>query len=124
MSWYRQQQNQATTLQIVQCIRLWFMPGVAEVSLELVPQTGEVRFGLDIKRTEEVNQVSDFLKSCSVFEAFYQTRYHGLTCVLICILSNTCRASYASTRSQRVHQQNVQGLEGFMRKHMQAGASL
>lgn len=61
MSWYRQQQNQATTLQIAQCIRLWFMPGVAEVSLDLVPQTGEVRFGLDIKRTEEVNQVSDFL---------------------------------------------------------------
>lgn len=61
MSWYRQQQNQATALQIVQCIRLWFMPGVEEVSLELVPQTAEVRFGLDIKRTEEVNRVADFL---------------------------------------------------------------
>ncbi|KAL6129168.1 hypothetical protein ACLB2K_072521 [Fragaria x ananassa] len=53
MSWSKQQQNHATTVQIVQGIRLWFMPGVAEVSLDLVPQTGEVRFGLDIKRTEE-----------------------------------------------------------------------
>ncbi|XP_024176972.1 uncharacterized protein LOC112182690 [Rosa chinensis] len=53
VSWSKQQQHHATTVQIVQGIRLWFMPGVAEVSFDLVPQTGEVRFGLDIKRTEE-----------------------------------------------------------------------
>ncbi|KAK6162020.1 hypothetical protein DH2020_001861 [Rehmannia glutinosa] len=49
----RQQQNINTTVNIVQGIRLWFLPGVAEVSLELFPQPGEARFGMDIKRTEE-----------------------------------------------------------------------
>jgi hypothetical protein len=48
----RQQNN--TNVQRVQGIRLWFLPGVAEVSLELVPQQGEMRFGMDIKPTEEV----------------------------------------------------------------------
>lgn len=51
-SWCKQQNN--TNVQVVQGIRLWFLPGVAEVSRELVPQQGEVRFGMDIKRTEEV----------------------------------------------------------------------
>ena len=51
-SWCKQQNN--TNVQVVQGIRLWFLPGVAEVSLELVPQRGEVGFGMDIKRTEEV----------------------------------------------------------------------
>ncbi|KAK6119646.1 hypothetical protein DH2020_046612 [Rehmannia glutinosa] len=49
----RQQQNINTTVNIVQGIRLWFLPGVAEASLELFPQPGEARFGMDIKRTEE-----------------------------------------------------------------------
>ncbi|XP_062159873.1 uncharacterized protein LOC133867183 [Alnus glutinosa] len=47
----RQQNN--TNVQRVQGIRLWFLPGVAEVSLELVPQQGEMRFGMEIKPTEE-----------------------------------------------------------------------
>ncbi|XP_059455417.1 uncharacterized protein LOC132185668 [Corylus avellana] len=50
-SWCKQQNN--TNVQVVQGIRLWFLPGVAEVCRELVPQQGEVRFGMDIKRTEE-----------------------------------------------------------------------
>lgn len=49
----RGRQQNTTTVQIVQGIRLWFLPGVAKVSLELIPQPGEVRFGTDIKRTEE-----------------------------------------------------------------------
>ncbi|XP_044472204.1 uncharacterized protein LOC123200887 [Mangifera indica] len=47
------QQNNTTTLQIVQGIRLWFLPGVSEVLLEMFPEPGEARFGMDIKRTEE-----------------------------------------------------------------------
>ncbi|KAH9805128.1 hypothetical protein WN944_002522 [Citrus x changshan-huyou] len=47
------QQNPTTTMQIVLGIRLWFLPGVAEVLLEMTPELGEARFGMDIKRTEE-----------------------------------------------------------------------
>lgn len=43
-----------TTLNVVQGIRLWFLPGLAEVPAELFPEQGEFRFGMDIKRTEEV----------------------------------------------------------------------
>ncbi|KAM3757882.1 hypothetical protein ACB098_01G000900 [Castanea mollissima] len=49
----RGRQQNTTTVQIVQGIRLWFLPGVAEVSLELIPQLGEVRFRMDIKRIDE-----------------------------------------------------------------------
>ncbi|KAJ7966381.1 Plant regulator RWP-RK [Quillaja saponaria] len=52
ISW-AQLQNNPTTIQIVQGIRLWFLPGLEEVSLELIPRPREVRFGMDIKRTEE-----------------------------------------------------------------------
>ncbi|KAH7574420.1 hypothetical protein ACOSP7_008528 [Xanthoceras sorbifolium] len=47
------QQNHTTTMQMVKGIRLWFLPGVAEVLLELTPEPGEARFGMDIKRIEE-----------------------------------------------------------------------
>ncbi|KAI6682157.1 hypothetical protein NL676_036038 [Syzygium grande] len=47
------QHNQTMTVQMVHGIRLWFLPGIAEVSVELVPEPGETRFGMDIKRTEE-----------------------------------------------------------------------
>lgn len=51
--WGRQQ-NYAATIQIMQGIRLWFLPGIEEKLVELKPQHGELRFGMDIKRTEEV----------------------------------------------------------------------
>ncbi|KAK3041730.1 hypothetical protein RJ639_000654 [Escallonia herrerae] len=50
--WGRQP-NFTTTVQIVQGIRLWFLPGIAEISLELIPVAGEARFGMDIKLTDE-----------------------------------------------------------------------
>lgn len=53
MCWGRQQ-NSNRTIQIVQGIRLWFLPGVAEVEVILNPLPGEARFGMDIRRTEEV----------------------------------------------------------------------
>ena len=75
--WGRQQNT--TTVQIVQGIRLWFLPGVAEVSLELIPQPGEVRFGMDIKRTDEVillhlktSKVNSVLSTCG-FVTLYGT---------------------------------------------------
>lgn len=48
----RQQIN--TITQIRHGIRLWFLPGLAEVPIELIPQSSEKRLGLEIKRTEEV----------------------------------------------------------------------
>ncbi|KAK8544613.1 hypothetical protein V6N13_045696 [Hibiscus sabdariffa] len=47
------QQNTATPVELVQGIRLWFLPGVEEVSLELIPEPEETRFGIEIKRTDE-----------------------------------------------------------------------
>lgn len=51
--WGRQQ-NYASTVQIMQGLRLWFLPGIAEELIELKPEPGDLRFGMDIKRTEEV----------------------------------------------------------------------
>ncbi|KAF7817359.1 pentatricopeptide repeat-containing protein [Senna tora] len=47
------QQNHNTTNQRMQGIRLWYLPGVAEMSIELIPRRKEVCFGMEIKRTEE-----------------------------------------------------------------------
>lgn len=41
----------------MQAIRLWYLPGVAEISIELIPRPKEMRFGMEIKRTEEVYYV-------------------------------------------------------------------
>ncbi|OWM63344.1 hypothetical protein CDL15_Pgr022089 [Punica granatum] len=52
ISWGRQQ-TLPTNFHIVQGIRLWFLPGIAEVSIGIMPRPEETRFGMDIKRTEE-----------------------------------------------------------------------
>ncbi|KAL7591059.1 hypothetical protein Lser_V15G33653 [Lactuca serriola] len=39
--------------QIVHGIRLWFLPGTEEIPIELIPEPGENRFGIDVKRTDE-----------------------------------------------------------------------
>lgn len=49
-----EQQNHDATIQTMHGIRLWFLPGVAEVVLEMTLEPGELRFGMDIKRTDEV----------------------------------------------------------------------
>ncbi|OMO86456.1 Plant regulator RWP-RK [Corchorus olitorius] len=49
----QQNHTTSTTVELVQGIRLWFLPGIEEVSLEMIPEPGESRFGMDIKRTDE-----------------------------------------------------------------------
>ncbi|KAL2346583.1 hypothetical protein Fmac_000583 [Flemingia macrophylla] len=46
-------QNKINGTQIMHGVRLWFLPGLAEISLVLIPRPGEVLFGMEIKRTEE-----------------------------------------------------------------------
>ncbi|CAL9100259.1 unnamed protein product [Musa textilis] len=54
MSWLKQQSpKHSSTVELLQAIRLWFLPGIAEVPLVLAPEEGERRFGMDIERTEE-----------------------------------------------------------------------
>lgn len=61
-SWWSKQQYNTPSLRVVHGIRLWFLPGVSEVGLEMIPAPGDVRFGMDIQRTEEVTD-----PICSVF---------------------------------------------------------
>ncbi|KAF9662299.1 hypothetical protein SADUNF_Sadunf18G0038600 [Salix dunnii] len=52
LSWGWQQSNNKP-VHILQGIRLWFLPGVTEILLEMTPEPGETRFGMDIKRIDE-----------------------------------------------------------------------
>ncbi|XP_070011044.1 uncharacterized protein [Nicotiana sylvestris] len=53
-----------TSNQSAQGVRLWYLPGIEEVPLELTPEPGETRFGIDIKRTDEVTVIAfSFLKT-------------------------------------------------------------
>ncbi|XP_027180774.1 uncharacterized protein LOC113779403 [Coffea eugenioides] len=52
------QQKYTTDVQRLQGIRLWFLPGVAEVSFKLAPENGETRFGMNISRIDEVTEKS------------------------------------------------------------------
>ncbi|KAI4316484.1 hypothetical protein L6164_024462 [Bauhinia variegata] len=47
-----EQQNQT-----LQGIRLWFLPGLEEILIELIPRPGEDRFGMEIKHAEEIHSV-------------------------------------------------------------------
>ncbi|XP_020258452.1 uncharacterized protein LOC109834847 [Asparagus officinalis] len=54
LSWGRQQSpRKSTTAEMVQGIRLWFLPGISEVPVILTIEPDETRFGMDIKRTDE-----------------------------------------------------------------------
>ncbi|XP_027190782.2 uncharacterized protein [Cicer arietinum] len=46
-------QQKHYTAQIIHGIRLWFLPGLEEIPIELIPEPNEVRFGMEINRTEE-----------------------------------------------------------------------
>ncbi|KAF2287068.1 hypothetical protein GH714_037323 [Hevea brasiliensis] len=60
------QQSHDATIQIMQGIRLWFLPGVAEVALKMTLEPGEMRFGMDIKRTDESHHQQGFICVYSV----------------------------------------------------------
>ncbi|OWM63338.1 hypothetical protein CDL15_Pgr022083 [Punica granatum] len=47
------QQTHPMNFHLVQGIRQWFLPGIAEVSIDIESGPEATRFGMDIKRTEE-----------------------------------------------------------------------
>ncbi|CAN4128336.1 unnamed protein product [Withania somnifera] len=52
LTWSRQLEGYVGN-QPSQGVRLWYLPGISEVPLELTPEPREARFGIDIKRTDE-----------------------------------------------------------------------
>ncbi|XP_060210518.1 uncharacterized protein LOC132637449 [Lycium barbarum] len=52
LTWSRQLDGYVGN-QSAQGVRLWYLPGIGEVPLELTPGPGKTRFGIDIKRTDE-----------------------------------------------------------------------
>lgn len=88
LAWNRQE-NINTTVNIVQAIRLWFLPGIAEVSLELFPEPGEARFGIDIKRTEEVTKATIFTQIRKLAHYLLKAKPHFFLQGFICVYSVT-----------------------------------
>ncbi|KAK7351301.1 hypothetical protein VNO77_10637 [Canavalia gladiata] len=76
------------TAQIIQGIRLWFLPGLAEISTVLIPGPGEVRFGMEIKQTDEVRNTNNTPQS-SPREIFVAAKSLVLNdwCRVVCIYS-------------------------------------
>lgn len=74
--WSGKQQNNTPNLKVVHGIRLWFLPGISEVPLEMVPVPGEVRFGMDIQRTEEV--IDDPSHNSSISYLIFRVSFFSL----------------------------------------------
>lgn len=80
------QRDKTVNAQIMHGVRLWCLPGVAEISIELIPRPGEVRVGMEIKRTEEVFPIKriQFEKKGWIVVSSFHDHTGTLKCVKLC----------------------------------------